>query len=206
MLLVTLVFHFFSCELGKMAERPTKNKLISKPLLVINTMYVCGLSIACIVLSVRDQFVFSCDNWIWLYSAICGLVVSCILVVFALKMNYSVKKMNSFSASLIDRGRYTQLWYGIFRIFIGLMLFSYATMLADSVVKIEILHSCTDYTGSLGINVLLFAVVRLVTHYSVITYCLYVFWPSKFNKVIMKTLNESDVDLMLASSGDYALS
>lgn len=110
MLLVTMVFHFFSCELGKMTDTITTHKLISTPLLVVNSFYVLGLSLASIVLSVKDKFVFECDNWIWLYSAVYGIIVSIILVVLALKMNQKLKEMSSLNLAQVSKSRHAQLW------------------------------------------------------------------------------------------------
>lgn len=48
--------------------------------------------------------------------------------------------------------------------------------------------SCREgYTNSVALNIFLYSVVRIISHYVVIVLCLYLFWASRYNQLQLET-------------------
>lgn len=183
MLLIIFIFYFFSDELSKMVGTQNTHKIISIPLLVIYVLYVISLSTAVIVLRVKDQKVFECKDWIWMFSATSGLFLSGVLGIFAVYMQKKMEKMPLYTKWHVDQKRSRQLWLEINRVFILVFTLSYIIMIIDSGIKMINDQTCVDYTQSTIANIFLFIIIRWVTHYASISYSLFVFWPRKSTKI-----------------------
>jgi uncharacterized membrane protein len=110
MLLVTLIFYYYSCEIGKISDSIGINKIIAVPLVAINVLYVCGFSAASISLALEEEYTFICNDWIWLYSSLCGFVLSFVLLGFGCYMSRKLSSMTTYSIAQVDKIRYKQLW------------------------------------------------------------------------------------------------
>lgn len=50
-------------------------------------------------------------------------------------------------------------------------------MLIDTIIKETEMTDCINYTSKTAFNVFLFITLRVITHYSAITFVIYIFWP-----------------------------
>ena len=97
-------------------------------------------------------------------------------------MNLKVSEMNPINAAILHKERHNKFWYYLLRTIIGLLYIIYLASIIDSTIKLSVTHSCTDYVNNLGANIIIFLFIRLIKHFSLITYNLFVFWPMKTTK------------------------
>lgn len=179
MLLVTVIFYFFTSEIGKIIERQNFSKKVSIPLVIFNVIYTAVISVASVVLLLEDKYFFTCNVWIWLYSSISGISMSLVLFSLGVYMNKEIMKMSIYSSSQVSKPRLRQLRYFIYRFFNTVMVISFTIMLIDSIVKDTEMSTCIDYSSNIVANIFLFVLIRLATHYTAMTFVIYIFWPSK---------------------------
>lgn len=109
MFLITMIFYFFTAEIGKILDKQTMSKMISVPLVFFNCVYTIVMTVASIVLSLENTYIFACNDWIWLYSSISGLLISLALFILSLYMNKQILKMNEYSYSKVSQPRLKHL-------------------------------------------------------------------------------------------------
>ncbi|OMJ92915.1 hypothetical protein SteCoe_4257 [Stentor coeruleus] len=174
MVLVTVIFYFFTSEIGKIIERQSFSKKISIPLVIFNVVYTIIIIVASIVFLVKDEQFFTCNIWIWLFSSISGISMSLVLFSLGIYMNKEIMKMSIYSSSQVSKPRLKQLWF-----FNIVMVISFTIMLIDSIIKDTEMTTCIDYSSNTVVSIFLFVIIRLATHYTAMTFVIYIFWPSK---------------------------
>lgn len=106
----TIIFFYFAFEATKVHQSPGFYKRFIKPLLVFNILYLTGFAVYFIVGNIKSEDVYSCQNGIWVYMRLSGLMLTLVFFIIGIRMTKKLRDLKKLHCLIIDTSREKELW------------------------------------------------------------------------------------------------
>jgi hypothetical protein len=199
----SLVFYYFWIQLSEYLERL---RMAKKPLVWINCVMLVGFIVYAGVSIGLNQPVYACDSGIWLYLHICGVFLSIAFLLLGLHASRILNRLRSNDTVLINSQKVVHFWYILNRVIITSMAVASIVNMAESILFIDKDNSScyNSYSDSQTANLVIFVIIRVLSHYLFISSCLYIFRTEKNMKNYSEVNSESSGSFMRRVDGHSA--
>ena len=197
----SLVFYYFISQLYdafRILQGLAKVKL---PLIIINVLMLVGCLVYVGVITGINGSVYNCNNGIWIYLHSCNMVLSLIFICVGLKAKQLLQILKENSKVIINVEKIRQFWYFVNRLIILSMFVASIVNVGESAYYLDIDNfSCyNSYSQNPYVDIIIFCVIRLFSHYLFILSCLYIFRMERITKSSIIDLSDSDTNIIVAS-------